>query len=80
MGKEQPGWEVIKCLESGSITYGKQLRRPTTRYRRREQVILIRAMRACPLLIWSVIRTDQNTLDGGTRPHVSCAAISSNVG
>ena len=58
MRKEQPGWEVIKCLESGSITYGKQMRRPTTRCRRREQVILIQAMRACPLLIWSVIQSE----------------------
>jgi hypothetical protein len=54
MRKEQPSWEVIKCLESGSITYGKQMRRPTTRCRRREQVILIRAMRPCLPLIWSV--------------------------
>jgi len=55
MGKEQPGWELITFLESGSITYGKQMRRPTTRCRRREQVILLRAMRPCPLLIWSVV-------------------------
>lgn len=62
MRKEQPGWEVIKCLESGSITYGKQMRRPTTRCRRREQVILIQAMRACPLLIWSVGHYEQPRL------------------
>jgi hypothetical protein len=55
MRKEQPSWEVFKCLESGSITHGKQMQRPTTRCRSREQVILIRAMRACPILIWSVI-------------------------
>jgi hypothetical protein len=33
-----------------------------------------------PPLKGGVIRTEQNTLDGGTRPHVSGAAISSNVG
>jgi hypothetical protein len=60
MRKEQPSWEVSKYLESRSITYGKQMRRPTTRCRRREQVILIRAMRHCPLLNLSVSRgTDQ---------------------
>ena len=54
MRKEQPSWEVIKYLESGSINCGKQMQRPTTRCRSREQVILIRAMRPCPPLIWSV--------------------------